>query len=179
VNDPTSDQDRTLDPDVLASLAQAVAPVEPLQPRATALRARLLAAAASTTQMPAIVMPGFQFVAVGERRWERRRLGVDFCLLHENAHSRAFLLRLQPGGVLPAHTHEMDEESLMLEGDAWIGDTRHLTAGDYHFAPGGTPHPDLRSPNGCVVFVRGESSFKPKITPSLIARLISGAFKRD
>ncbi|MGD9600536.1 MAG: cupin domain-containing protein [Gammaproteobacteria bacterium] len=166
-----------LDPAVAATLAAALDPTTPEPARARALRERILSAASApegTTDAT-----GLAFVGTLERRWEKRRLGVEFCLLHEDEHSRSFLLRLAPGGVLPAHRHDMDEESLLLEGDAWLGDIRYLTAGDYHFVPRGTPHPDLRSPNGCIAFVRGERRFKPRITGSLIARLARSLLSRD
>lgn len=175
MNPDSSRPDDPLDADVAGSLAASLRPVSADNQRDTALRARVLAAAAATRQP----LDGqFRFVSKAERVWEKRRLGVEFCLLHEDDHSRAFLMRLQPGGVLPAHTHDLDEESLMLEGDAWIGQVRYLTAGDYHYVPAGTPHPDLVSPNGCTVFVRGEKRYRPRITVSLIGRLLRGMFGR-
>lgn len=172
-----SDDDERLDPDAAAQLAAALTPSRPAPARADALKARILAGARATP--PTAVSPsGFEFVAVAERRWETRGLGIEMCTLHEDAQSRAILIRLKPGGVLPAHTHDMHEESLMLEGDAWIGE-RYLTAGDYHFAPAGVAHPDLRSPTGCVVYVRGERRYRPKITPSLLARMVRAFLGRD
>jgi quercetin dioxygenase-like cupin family protein len=154
-----------------ALLAQSLTPTRPDAAREEALRARILSAVAAASVAASESYP-YHFVARADRRWEQRRMGVEFCLLHEDDFSRTFLLRLQPGGVLPAHTHDIDEESLMLEGDAWIGDLRYLMPGDFHFVPAGTPHPDLRSPRGCVVYVRGAKRFKPNITPSLLGRLL-------
>ena len=162
-------------------LAEALAPVTPPPARAAALKSRILASvrdARAADPARATATQGFKFVPTGARAWETRGLDIDICVLHEDEQSRSFLLRLKPGGVLPAHTHDMDEESLMLEGDAWIGDEEYLTPGDYHFVAAGVTHPDLRSPAGCVVFVRGERHYHPKITPTLLARMFRWMFSR-
>ena len=92
--------------------------------------------------------------------------------LVEDAERRSILIRIRPGSVLPSHHHEMAEESLLLEGDAWIGNDLYLTAGDYHYSPAGASHPVLRSPAGCIVFIRGEREFHPRITGGLVWRLL-------
>jgi len=171
-----------LDATDAAQLAAALTPEVPSPARADALKARILAAARDTRAAePARIAAtfGFKFIAASERVWETRGLGIEMCTLHEDEHSRAILIRLKPGGVLPAHTHQMNEESLMLEGDAWIGDERYMTAGDYHFVPAGVTHPDLRSPAGCVVYVRGERHYRPKITPTLVQRMVRSFLGRD
>jgi quercetin dioxygenase-like cupin family protein len=76
-------------------------------------------------------------------------------ILSEHAESglHSYLLRMEPGSVIPPHDHIVDEESIMLEGDAMIGELP-LLAGDYHFAPKGSKHEMVRSQSGCLVFVR-------------------------
>jgi len=66
---------------------------------------------------------------------------------------RTFLLRMQPGSTLPAHPHSGDEECLMLEGEIAIGSLQ-LRAGDWHLAPRGHLHPDIRSATGGLLYVR-------------------------
>ena len=64
------------------------------------------------------------------------------------------LIRLRPGACAPAHPHSIDEECLMLEGEAFFGDTL-LRAGDYQLAHSGTQHRDVTSDVGALLFVRG------------------------
>jgi quercetin dioxygenase-like cupin family protein len=66
---------------------------------------------------------------------------------------RTFIIELQPGARYPAHYHEREEASLMLEGEMYIGDL-HLRRGDLHLAPAGSWHAEVWSPTGAVCFVR-------------------------
>ena len=96
-------------------------------------------------------------VRADEGRWEELVPGVHKkpLFIDHRAGYEAFLLRFDPGARLPAHPHDATEECLMLEGEAWIGGLS-LKAGDYHLIPGGTGHPESRSENGAVIYVRGE-----------------------
>jgi len=67
--------------------------------------------------------------------------------------SRSVLMRILPGGAMPAHAHDMDEESLVMEGECTLGDI-HLKLGDYHLAPRGLSHGSVRSKTGFVVHTR-------------------------
>jgi anti-sigma factor ChrR (cupin superfamily) len=87
-------------------------------------------------------------------------------------------MRMHPGSVLPAHSHSRDEESLLLEGEAWVDGDTCLRAGDYQHVAAGLMHADMRSPGGCLVFVRSELSFNPRITPGLVARFIKFTVQR-
>ena len=62
--------------------------------------------------------------------------------------------RLQPGARMPEHTHLLDEECMMLEGEVFLGDLL-LRTGDYHLAPAGTVHGEVYSDVGATLFVRG------------------------
>lgn len=65
------------------------------------------------------------------------------------------LMRLEPGGLIPAHTHRRNEECFVLEGEVLVG--AHLVrAGDFHIARAGGQHPDLTSINGALVILRSE-----------------------
>ena len=46
---------------------------------------------------------------------------------------------MRPGGVVPAHRHEREEEFIILEGECHIG-THKLVAGDVHIAAAGSWH---------------------------------------
>ena len=63
-----------------------------------------------------------------------------------------YLLRCEPGAVLPPHGHDRDEHVFVLEG-AFIVDDVIVRAGDYQFAAADSDHAEHRSPEGCLVLV--------------------------
>lgn len=83
-----------------------------------------------------------------DTRIEKKRLHLD-----RSAAVETFLLRIAPGGRLPAHDHAALEECFVLEGEIRIGDM-HLCAGDYHCALPGSHHPESRSDTGALVYLR-------------------------
>lgn len=93
-------------------------------------------------------------VRADEGEWRDFAPGVQTKSLWSDADVRSMLLRLQPGACADAHAHSIDEECLMLEGEAFFGDTL-LRAGDYQLAPAGTRHRDVVSDVGALLFVRG------------------------
>lgn len=90
--------------------------------------------------------------ALALRITARRELAEDVCV---EAYWQAWLeaVRYDAARGQP-HEHALDEESLVLEGDATINGVL-CRAGDYHFAPRGKPHGWLTSEAGCLLFVRG------------------------
>lgn len=98
--------------------------------------------------------PDFLFLHSHEGEWIKVLKGVELKVLRHDAESRSYLLRMAPGAKLPPHEHALDEESLILEGDATINGVL-CRSGDYHFAPRGKPHGWMTSQNGCMLFVRG------------------------
>ena len=79
---------------------------------------------------------------------------VKILLVDKVKRERSFLLRLAPGGHVPAHDHPTTEECMVLSGDMVIGDTVFYP-GDFHAAVAGVKHPPLTSRNGGVIFIRG------------------------
>ena len=73
----------------------------------------------------------------------------------EAAGMHTSLMRLRPGGVVPAHRHEREEEFIILEGECYIGSHR-LVAGDVHIAAAGSWHEPVTTESGVVVLLRGE-----------------------
>lgn len=65
------------------------------------------------------------------------------------------LMRMRPGGVIPAHRHAREEEFIVLEGECQIG-THRLVAGDVHIAAAGSWHEPVTTRSGVVVLLRGE-----------------------
>jgi quercetin dioxygenase-like cupin family protein len=73
----------------------------------------------------------------------------------EVAGTHMTLMRMQPGGVIPAHRHEKEEEFLVLEGECHIG-THKLGTGDVHVAAAGSWHEPVTTRSGVLVLLRGE-----------------------
>jgi anti-sigma factor ChrR (cupin superfamily) len=98
--------------------------------------------------------------------WRVVTPGVEYKLLayDRRANSKSFLLRAQSGVALPGHAHEGDEECLVLEGEFGIGDLT-LRAGDFHFAPRGSRHPDATTRAGVLVFLRSCLGDYPFVVP--------------
>lgn len=92
----------------------------------------------------------------GTGEWQYLAPGAELKVLwvDEAAHTRSFLLRLQPGAQVPAHPHPTTEECYVITGDMVIGETIFYE-GDYHAAVAGIRHPVLSSRGGGLIFIRG------------------------
>jgi quercetin dioxygenase-like cupin family protein len=73
----------------------------------------------------------------------------------EAAGTHTSLIRMRPGGVIPAHRHAREEEFIVLEGECRIG-THELVAGDVHIAATGSWHEPVTTRSGVLVLLRGE-----------------------
>lgn len=93
-------------------------------------------------------------IRADEGEWRDIAPGVQTKSLWRGADAQSMLVRLQPGARAAAHAHALDEECLMLEGEAFFGDTL-LRAGDYQLAPAGTEHRDVMTDVGALLYVRG------------------------
>lgn len=78
----------------------------------------------------------------------KKRLHFDL-----DTDTESYLLRVQPGAVVPSHYHEHNEHCLMLTGDLAFEDLQ-LNAGDYHLAPKGSRHSISRSIDGALLFIQ-------------------------
>lgn len=91
-----------------------------------------------------------------EGDWSDLAPGVSNKSLYDNGQTRSSLLRIAAGThwasqqALLAH----DEECLLLEGDAFFGDTL-LRSGDWQLAPAGSESRPIASDRGALVFLRG------------------------
>lgn len=99
--------------------------------------------------------PRTRTIARGTGEWTPIAPGVESQDLVVDAERgfKACLLRMAPGSSMPAHPHSGDEECLLVEGEISIGDLV-LRAGDWHLAPRGLVHPEIRSTTGAVLYVR-------------------------
>jgi len=137
-----------LDAVLEAELLDALRPVDPSPLRAAALRARLLAEVAAG-------QAAGEFVTIlrGQGTWRNVAPGVALKPLVDRPGMRAFLVKMDAGASLPPHDHPTNEESVVLEGEVWLGDVL-CHAGDFHLAPAGRRHGSLRTETGCLVYVR-------------------------
>ncbi len=138
-----------LDAELLEALASASAATTPDAQVAARMREKLF----QRVHAPA---PDYLFVHSHQGEWVTLLRGVELKLLRQDDASRSFLIRMKPGSKLPPHEHALEEESLVLEGDATINGVLCL-AGDYHMAPKGKPHGWVTSEKGCLLFIRGAS----------------------
>ena len=73
----------------------------------------------------------------------------------------SMLLRLEAGARMPAHphaVHAMEEECLMLSGEAFFGDML-LRGGEYQRAPAGSHHGEAFSDVGALLYVHGDAAY--------------------
>ena len=136
---------------LFAKLAAALRPAELDGARRESLKQRMLVRARGTSP------EGTTTLRAEEGEW----LALDSCVqikvLARDTEMRmqTILMRVAPGGRIPAHRHEIEEEFILLEGECYIGAHR-LAAGDVHIAEPGSWHDDITTPTGALVMVRGE-----------------------
>lgn len=81
-----------------------------------------------------------------------------------HGHNHTSLLRMQPGGVMPPHRHEQEEEFIVLEGECHIG-SHSLGPGDAHIAAAGSWHDAVTTASGVLVLLRGEYPYPRESLP--------------
>jgi len=136
--------------ELIGGVAEAVTPVAPPTVRAPELKARVMARIRGKKQFDLMT------VRAEEGEWITLLPGVEKKILSERQEQggvQSYLLRMAPGTTLPPHEHLADEECLMLEGEAMVGDI-HLSAGDYHFARQGSNHGLVTTQTGALAFLR-------------------------
>jgi anti-sigma factor ChrR (cupin superfamily) len=108
--------------------------------------------AAGVKEVPAL--PGTVTLRAGEGAWEHVARGVEKRTLWDDPATgrHAFLVRVAPGGIVPVHAHDADEECLMIEGDLSFGPLT-LKAGDFHLAKRGIMHPAATSAGGALFLI--------------------------
>ena len=101
--------------------------------------------------------PGTLTIRADDGVWRELRDGVfkKSLLLDPAAGVESYLLRLDPGAVVPAHSHGKFEECLVVEGETTIGLAR-FKAGDFHAVPPNVAHLSLTTDTGALLFIRGE-----------------------
>ena len=84
-----------------------------------------------------------------EGRWRDYAPGVLYKRLWNR---NTFLLRCEPGSMVPEHEHRSFEHTLVVSGDLVIEDEAY-GPGDYLGTPAGGTHPQWTTKGGCVVLV--------------------------
>jgi quercetin dioxygenase-like cupin family protein len=90
-----------------------------------------------------------------EGDWQPFLEGVTMKVLREHDGVLSYLLRLQPGAVLPPHRHPRDEECIVLDGHLRVGTHIDIGPGGYHLARGGALHASITTATGATIFLRG------------------------
>ena len=128
---------------VLASLAALASPADPPAGLFDAIEAEIDRAPPITT----LRAEDGEWIKRSDKIWKK-------ILWADPAGGRSiYLLRCEPGAVIASHEHERDEQALLLEGEAWVGDEL-LKAGDFQAASAGSIHPGVRTPGGCLLLVQ-------------------------
>lgn len=144
-----------LDRAVLEQLLLAGSPLSPAPDRAAAIKQRVL----ETVRREDPQATGDHVTVRSEAgAWMAFGSQVQIKMLHSDGRYHSVLLRMAPGASLPAHSHGDDEECMVLEGEAYLGDIR-VKAGDYHLAPKGSHHGEIRSDTGALLFLRTTQEF--------------------
>lgn len=133
------------------SLAAGMRPAELGVEQRERLRRRILEQARE--QAP----EGTRTLRADEGAWIQIAPFVEVRELHrdEARGTHTSLMRMRPGGVVPAHRHAREEEFIVLEGECRIG-THKLVAGDVHIAAAGSRHEPVTTRSGVLVLLRGE-----------------------
>lgn len=99
-------------------------------------------------------LPGTSTRRAADAEWHVYSEGIKFRVLKvdEVRRRQTLLVKMQPGALYKSHSHDIDEECLVIEGDLRYGDLV-LGAGDYHLATPGTRHPTGTTTAGCLLHV--------------------------
>ncbi len=143
-------QDKPILPEeVVGAIAESIIPIAPSSSTASELKSRVMARIQGKRVFDLMT------IRAEEGEWITLLPGIEKKLLSnfEEGRAQSFLLRMAPGSTLPSHEHFTNEENIMLEGEAMVGDIQ-FSLGDYQYAPKGSSHDLVSTRNGCLVFVR-------------------------
>ena len=91
---------------------------------------------------------------VDDASWQDFCPGVRIKELWGGGERRSVLVRMRAGAHVNAHRHGLEEECLMLAGEAFIGDTL-LRSEEYQLAPQGSRHGAIQTDVGALFYVHG------------------------
>ncbi len=149
----TDDDEKSVPDEIASTLLTAAAAVDPGPEVAARMKGRLLNRVRDDVSKSVAELVTVR-EATGE--WIETGPGNSIKILRSDEETMSMLVRLEPGTTFPRHYHPADEETYVVEGETWFGDI-HLVAGDYHLAPKGTTHGEVRTETGCVLLIRKAS----------------------
>jgi putative transcriptional regulator len=105
--------------------------------------------------------------------WKTLGEGLKLCRLEKNGDTQMWMLRGQPGLVLPAHSHRGGELTLVLKGSYFCG-SQIFSAGDIEEADEHLEHQPVVTKQGeciCLVVTEGRLKFK-QVVPRILQKFI-------
>lgn len=107
-------------------------------------------------------------------RWRRLSSGLAICRLREEGNVKMWLLKARPGTVLPQHTHQGSELTLVLKGAYFCGEAL-FKAGDIEDADEATRHqPMVTGTEDCICLAVTEGSLQFKSPIAKLAQKFVG-----
>lgn len=117
------------------------------------VRARVMGAVAREPR-PAPARPTHMTIRNSDGGWQQVQPGLTCKVLFEGTDSISYLMRAEPGTVVSAHAHPIDEECLVLEGTVRVGTDLLLHPGDFHLGRRGVDHGPISTDTGALVYLR-------------------------
>jgi anti-sigma factor ChrR (cupin superfamily) len=116
-------------------------------------------------ELAASLLPGdgaqLTTIVAASEGWREVAPGAFIKVLWHPGASASMLLRMEPGARVPAHEHTVEEECMMLSGEAFFGDIL-LRAGEYQMAPVTALHDEAYTDVGALLYVHGDEAYLPK-----------------
>jgi len=106
------------------------------------------------SRVDAPIVRGLMVHTQDDAGWDDFCPGVRIRELWNGGERRSVLVRMRPGASVVAHAHPLEEECMMLDGEAFIGDTL-LRSGEFQLAPPGSRHGGITTDVGALFFVHG------------------------
>ncbi len=143
-------ENKVLPEELVDELLMASTPVDPGKDAAARMKSRILDRAGQASDEA-----GDDLLTVKEDSgdWIETEPGNSIKILRSDEESMSIIVRLEAGATFPKHYHPEDEDTYVIEGETWFGDI-HLKQGDFHHAPKGTTHGEVRTETGCVLLIR-------------------------
>ena len=103
------------------------------------------------TQEEILASPRSHFIDVVNMPWQDSKFpGVKVKVLYQDPETGMLTVmgKMEPGSVIPLHTHTDIEQTFVLEGSL-VDEQGAVTAGNFVWRPGGNTH-QAHAPNGCL-----------------------------
>ncbi len=106
------------------------------------------------SQRLGFVTSGIRSTFSDEGSWIARKAGIEIKYLEVNPGdvARTALLRMAADAILEPHLHASTERCFIVEGEVTIGESV-FRKGDYHIAPVGTVHQELRARTPALILL--------------------------